>query len=110
MQLHGRIVARPGLGGADCRRTPRRTAHHRNGDIQPRARPFGIFASTQLLASSKGNVFRVNFLDIIRFKQVYPFKTYSRLGRNILEGVRSKSTQLLSQAAIRQFNLVKTVG
>lgn len=69
-----------------------------------------MLAFTQLLASSKGNVFRVNFLDIIRFKQVYPFKTYSRLGRNILEGVRSKNTQPLSQTAIRQFNLVKTVG
>lgn len=43
-----------------------------------------------MLSSSKGNIFMVNFLEIIRFRDTYPFKAFSRLGRSILAGVRAK--------------------
>jgi hypothetical protein len=64
----------------------------------------------QLLSSTKGNIFLVNFLDVIRFKDIYPYKSFSRLGRNILGGVRSKATEHLNGKSIKQFSLVKTVG
>jgi hypothetical protein len=52
----------------------------------------------------------VNFLELIRFRDTYPFKTYSRLGRSILAGVRAKGVEHLQGKAIRQFSLIKTVG
>jgi hypothetical protein len=45
----------------------------------------------QLLSSTKGNIFQVNFLELIRFRDTYPFKTYSRLGRSILPVGRVKA-------------------
>jgi hypothetical protein len=52
----------------------------------------------------------VNFLELIRFRDTYPFKTYSRLGRSILPVGRVKAVEHLKDKPIRQFSLVKTVG
>jgi len=59
------------------------------------------------MASSKGNIYQVNFLEVIRFRDIYPFKTYSRLDISMLTSLRFKTAENFSGKAIRQLTVAK---
>lgn len=63
-----------------------------------------------MLSSTKGNIFIINFLEVIRFKELYPYKTYSRLGKNILANARSKAIDEIESKNIVCFALVRSVS
>lgn len=43
-----------------------------------------------------------------RFKDLYPYKSFSRLGRNILGNVRTKEVPMAK--GVKQMSLIRTVG
>lgn len=60
------------------------------------------------MASSRGAIYQVNFLDVIRFRDAFPFKTYSRLETNILCNVRRKGLESVWDKPIRQICVART--
>ena len=64
-----------------------------------------LYVFMKLGSTSKGNIYMMNFLEIIRFKELYAYKNYSRFSKNILSSVPKRSNN-----AIRQFQFIHSRG
>ena len=63
------------------------------------------------MSTSKGSIYALNFLEVMRFSDTYPFKTYARLSKNnLLEKAKGKNIEHLLRKSIRQFSILRGSG
>lgn len=58
-----------------------------------------------MTSTSRGNIYSFNFLEIMRFKEIYPYKNYGREIKNLLSAVGKRKAN-----SIVEFSMVRGRG
>lgn len=63
-----------------------------------------FFCNCKLLGTDRGNIYEIDFIEIKRYNEIFPYKTFTNIRNNILElfkeenGVSMKKSEVMKKS------------